>query len=252
MVPITPDEIDNRFSEFLLGQKKLLKSGKQNKKLSQNTTETFILNLSPAQQNSQGKNLCAYATPGCKAGCLHKAGLGRMPTVIRSRQLTTEVFLKYQEAFCWILYQELKGLNVLAKLQNRQIAIRLNGTSDLDWFQLLKVKIDKEPLLEFSNLIFYNYTKSFKMWEKYKNTSYDLTFSRSETNWLQCQWVLGLNGNVAVVFHKEIPTQYQGYPVYNGDSNDMRWIDPAGHIIGLTFKKVGGVNPLTNNFVVKI
>jgi hypothetical protein len=80
-------------------------------------------------------------------------------------------------------------------------------------------------------------------------SNYSLTFSRSETNETQCLEVLKRGGNVAVVFRsKVLPTHWNGFPVINGDENDLRFLDPKGVVVGLTAK--GKAKSDTSGFVV--
>lgn len=69
---------------------------------------------------------------------------------------------------------------------------------------------------------------------------------------MECQWVLEQQGTVAVVFRGTFPSTYQGYPVINGDESDMRWLDPAGHVIALSYKQAVRDDPDSNPFVVKL
>ena len=54
---------------------------------------------------------------------------------------------------------------------------------------------------------------------------------------------------MAVVFRsKVLPTHWQGFPVINGDENDLRFLDPKGVVVGLTAK--GKAKTDTSGFVV--
>jgi len=70
--------------------------------------------------------------------------------------------------------------------------------------------------------------------------NYTLTFSRSEENDAESLAILSLGGNVAVVFDtpkdQALPTEWHGYPVINGDENDVRFEDPRGVVVGLRAK----------------
>jgi hypothetical protein len=65
--------------------------------------------------------------------------------------------------------------------------------------------------------------------------------------------ILDKGGNVAVVFRGELPTSYLGFPVVNGDVNDLRFLDPKGVIVGLVekyayqFDKATGKNKLVTD-----
>jgi hypothetical protein len=134
-------------------------------------------------------------------------------------------------------------------LDNKAIAIRLNGTSDLDFMALFLNKLNKDILNEFTHLKFYDYTKNFNRAVKYLDSNYSLTFSRSEVNDIECKKFLALGGNVAAVFN-QLPATYLNYTVIDGDINDLRYLDPANVIVGLTAK--GKAKKDLTNFVIDI
>lgn len=229
---------------------KLLSHGSTNYKTAKNQhiTESYILYLSPWKQNSFGKNVCANASKGCIEACLFTAGRGAFPKVQSARLRKTDWLFSDMNGFLTQLYKELYLINAEAMLENRAVAIRLNGTSDLDFVELIKQKLGHD-ILQLSNLKLYDYTKSLKKAIKYLETNYYLTFSRSETNMLECITYLNMGGNVAIVFD-EIPTEYIGYQVMNGDENDLRYMDHDNVIIGLKAK--GKARKDNSGFVLKI
>jgi len=241
-------DIQKRLSDLLTGKKKLLQPGANNVKLKKNIVKSFILNLSPYKQNNKGRNLCAKASPGCIASCLYTAGFGKFTSVQQSRQLNTEVFLKHTDVFLGLLQQELIKLNEKAGKENTQYAVRLNGTSDMDWLLLFHKKLNWYPTA-LKNIILYDYTKHVDRMFYYQGTNYHLTFSKSENNWSDCVRVLDAGMNVAVVF-KQLPTTYMGYRVEDGDLSDDRYFDSTGVIIGLRPK--GRAKKDTTGFVVNV
>jgi hypothetical protein len=75
--------------------------------------------------------------------------------------------------------------------------------------------------------------------QQYSN--YDLTLSYNGYNWDECQRFLDAGGKVAVVFFSEkLPKSFHGYPICDGNSYDMRYLDPASHIVGLHYHKTAG------------
>ena len=55
--------------------------------------------------------------------------------------------------------------------------------------------------------------------------------------WDKAQAFYGRGMNYAVVFkNKLLPVGYEGYPVINGDSTDLRFLDPKGVVVGLYAK----------------
>ena len=125
---------------------------------------------------------------------------------------------------------------------------RLNLTSDIPWENVRKGRTVNPQLVrplnvmeEFPNVNFYDYTKGFTRmmdWLYHKMPkNYHLTFSRSEeTSDDRMKKILSLGGNVAVVFRKKLPKTYLGYPVVDGDENDLRFKDPKGVVVGLVEK----------------
>src|SRR5690606_14277045 len=130
---------------------------------------------------------------------------------------------------------------------------RLNATSDVLWERIrVQIDIDQAKYLSrilgrqivptiYSNVMelfpwlqFYDYTK---IWHRSDiPDNYHLTFSRSEINerWIPHAFENGMN--VAVVFRKELPDEYRGRLVVDGDVDDLRFLDPDGVIVGLTAK----------------
>ena len=118
-----------------------------------------------------------------------------------------------------------------------KIAIRLNGTSDIDHLNLLQRYSGINFLDSFySDLLFYDYTKNINHVKRYAGSNYKLTFSRSENNDKDCQTALSFGTNVAAVFKGSLPETFNGYKVINGDKTDLRYFDPSGVIVGLVAK----------------
>jgi hypothetical protein len=70
--------------------------------------------------------------------------------------------------------------------------------------------------------------------------NYHLTFSRSERNQSDCLRVLKAGANVPVVFRRPpFPRVLWGYPVIDGDANDLRFLDHSPCIVGLKAKGKG-------------
>lgn len=193
---------------------------------------TAILYLAPAK--TAGYQVCPNATNGCKSSCLFTAGRGAFSNVAQSRINKTKFFFKNRKAFFIQLDKEVFAFNKKCKRLGLKPAIRLNGTSDICW-----ALINLELFNKYNNITFYDYTKNQKYMTTYMNgnlpKNYYLTFSRSEYNWSFCENVLKVGYTVASVFNS-IPLNYKNWPVHNGDSHDLRFLDPPAHIIGLKAK----------------
>jgi Gene product 88 len=187
---------------------------------------TGILYLAPAKIS--GYEVCPRRSPGCTSACLFTAGMGAFSTVQHARINKTKQYFEARDAFKAQLEKDIKALVKKAKKLNMKPAVRLNGTSDINWMG--SGIMDKFPEVQF-----YDYTKVLNRLEKDIPKNYNITFSRSEINDADCRWALELGFNVAVVF-KTLPQQYMGRQVINGDETDVRFADAKGVVIGLTAK----------------
>jgi hypothetical protein len=200
-----------------------------------------------------GFNVCQWFTTACKFACLNTSGRGQMSSVQLARLNKTLFYFNEREAFNVQLKTEIEKAITKAKKNHLIPSFRLNLTSDIDW--------ENEPIENgqtvfqlFPDIVFYDYTKGQKRMErfldkrkeinsggKYKAkeyfpSNYWLTFSRSETNDKQCRRILQLGGNVAAVFRNGLPERWNGYPVINGDVDDLRFLDRPQAIVGLIEK----------------
>lgn len=216
--------------------KTLLSKGASNAKTAKNSLESYILYLAPHRQNSKGVNLCPAASQGCAAACLYTAGRGRFSNVQQARINRTEYYLEDREGFMLQLAGELVKINSKAKKTSDLVAIRLNGTSDIDFIYQLK-KYAALDVFTLEQLIFYDYTKILGKVKKYAEQSrYFLTFSRAEDNEDQLAEALSLGANVSVVFNGPAPKIYAGAPVVDGDTSDLVMCYNRGAVLALKAK----------------
>lgn len=199
--------------------------------------KTYILYMSPFTDNSRGVNVCSHATAGCAAACLNGAGRGGFTNnVQKGRRNKTEFFLQNRVGFLEKLYKELTLIS--KKHAGENVAIRLNGTSDLR-YERFKVRDGKNLMELFPNLTFYDYTKNYLRFDKKLPKNYSLVFSRSETNEVKAMELLKRGFNVACVFDVP-PTEYAGFEVVDGDESDLTFLQKQGVILGLKYKKLTG------------
>jgi hypothetical protein len=174
-----------------------------------------------------------------------------MSKIQEARVRKTRAFYSDREGFVTGVMDDISRL--VRKADGRvQVAVRLNGTSDLPWFELAP-----RIFHTFEDVQFYDYTKSYRrMCESLGNAwpmNYHLTFSRSETNERECLDVLARGGNVAVVFDTRkgapLPEEWNGFPVIDGDVDDVRFHDGRGVVVGLRAK--GKAKKDNSGFVVK-
>jgi hypothetical protein len=207
---------------------------------------TGILYLAPAKIS--GYEVCPRRSEGCTKSCLYSAGRGAFNTVQKSRVAKTKMFFEQRDAFMTQLRKDIKSLVNKANKQNMVPAIRLNGTSDIEWTRLGIVE-------EFPDVQFYDYTKVLNRVTKERPSNYHITFSKNESNDVECLAAIKSGVNVAVVFDTKkgeaLPETWNGAPVYDGDDTDVRFLDPkGGYVIGLRAK--GKARKDQTGFVVKI
>lgn len=207
---------------------------------------TGILHLAPGDLS--GYEVCPMRSAGCTKACLNTAGRGKFNIVEQARIRRTKMFFEERPSFMAMLRGDIAKLYLKAKKANMTPAIRLNGTSDIEWtrFGLMD---------EFPDVVFYDYTAVLNRLEKPKPANYHLTFSKKEDNDASCMVAVKLGYNVAVVFDtkkdESLPKSWHSVPVYDGDDTDARFLDPqGGYIIGLRAK--GDAKKDESGFTVKL
>jgi len=215
---------------------------------------TGILYLAPSDLS--GRNVCANAkTAGCIDGCLNKAGLGGVYSSIQDARIRkTNWFFDNRQSFMLQIVKDIKALQRKALKLGLIPVVRLNGTSDIRW-ETVKFEHDQTRSVTifelFPEIQFYDYTKLSN--RKGIPANYDLTFSFSgrEAYRIHNLKAFAQKMRVAVVFHsKDLPTDFYGKPVLNGDESDLRFLDPQDSIIGLYAK--GPAKRDTGGFVVHL
>ena len=201
---------------------------------------TGILYLAPAKIS--GYEVCPRRSAGCTEACLYTAGMGKFSNVQQARIKKTKQFFEDRDNFLMQLRKDITALVRKAKKTNMTPAVRLNGTSDIEWTRFGIME-------EFPDVQFYDYTKVLNRLKQPIPKNYHITFSKSEDNEMECRWALNLGFNVAVVFNK-LPETYFARPVISGDETDVRFEDARGVIVGLTAK--GKAKKDLNNFVIKV
>ena len=170
---------------------------------------------------------------GCLEPCLVSAGRGAFNSVQQSRQRKTQLLLSNPGEFKRLLRQDLAKFATYCKRKGVQPVIRLNGTSDKSWLDIIR---------EFPEIQFYDYTKVYNRVAKDLPQNYHLTLSYSEANPEYADKVKAYadkyKANLAVVFRDKnnIPETFLGRPVINGDADDLRFLDPQGVVVALYAK----------------
>jgi hypothetical protein len=189
-----------------------------------------VCGLALASSDLSGVNVCRFATPECRKGCL--AYCGRNPaTHARKAQIVKTLFLRDEpDAFLTLLVHELGKAQIK---YGDTLRVRLNMLSDILWEQVFPQIFKLFPAVRF-----YDYTK----WpERVTPSNYSLTYSASEKTSdaeIIGRCVMGMR--VAVVFDikpsEPMVTRWLGIDVVDGDADDDRWMNPTGVIVGLRAK----------------
>jgi hypothetical protein len=156
---------------------------------------------------------------------------------------------------------DIKAIIRKAEREGMTPAVRLNGTSDLYWHSMPKLKKEGKTIFEmFPDTQFYDYTKNFDVVMNFLDgklpKNYHVTYSFGGSNWPLAKKILDKGGNVAVGFRlrkkDDFPIGWRGYEVIDGDETDLRFADPTsvpGKIVGLRTK--GSSFSMDSEFIVE-
>ena len=214
---------------------------------------TAIQYFSPAGAGGV-PDYCPHASPGCRDACLFHSG--QMGIQAGKWQIErTMRFAKSPKKYVDGLKKSVAGASAWAKKQGMNLAVRLNGTSDIPW-ERTPGSDGNSVIHHHSTTQFYDYTKNpSRMQDNIDGKhpkNYHLTFSRDERpeSHTHSMNFLRQGGNVAAVFDVsktggKLPDTYMGHRVINGDETDLRFLDhekkEPGHEhkgvwVGLTYK----------------
>lgn len=201
---------------------------------------TLILYMTPGQY-------CPNASAGCLAACLNTAGRGAFQSVQDGRAMRSAKFAADRARFIARLDFEIGRGLTRARREGINLAVRLNGTTDLPWERLAPELFTKWTA---RGVVFYDYSKDAL---RAADGPYNLTFSRAEHNDAQARALVARGVNVAVVFNTArgaaLPATWAGAPVIDGDTHDLRFLDPVGVVVGLRAK--GKARQDASGFVVR-
>jgi len=179
---------------------------------------------------------------GCAASCLESAGCGVFSNVIAGRKAKAEWFESDRDSFLEQLHKELDNFQRLCDRQGVMGAVRLNVLSDVPWEKLGVPQ--RHP-----NLFFYDYSKLSARLGKTPD-NYRLMFSYSGAAKYKKHVTRALSADVpiSVVFRGDMPAQFLGRPVIDGDRSDLLNVMAGPVIVGLVAK--GKAKTETGPFVV--
>lgn len=226
---------------------------------------TAVLYLAPWK--ASGLNVCPMAElAGCHVGCLNTAGRGGIAkatfdtpagplpdnAVQRARIRKTRWYADDRAGFMAALVLELERFVRKAERKGLIPAVRLNGTSDIRWEHEGCVRAGKayaNLMAAFPTLQFYDYTKiSNRRIAGIDNYHLSFSYSSRAAYLPHVAKAMAAGLNPVVVFRKDLPATFLGRPVVDGDASDLRFLDPAGVVVGLKAK--GSAKHDTSGFVV--
>ena len=198
-------------------------------KLDKSQNDAWLNAVMYLEPSMNYKAICSHSSHGCRQSCLVHSGRMPMQNAVNARVNRTTLYLEQPSVFFYLLESEINALIVKADKQGKKLAIRLNGTSDIDF---------SEVYAKYSGLQFYEYTKNSKLACKLQAMdNVHVTLSAHEKTTDDQIRASLLNGiNVTVVFKDAIPSKYNGIDVINGDDHDRRFEDETGRIVGLKLK----------------
>jgi len=211
-----------------------------NAKLKKGAGKGFlVLGFQGASGKRSGHIVCGSAVTHameCLGLCNLTAGNGRFESVYNSRKRRT--WFLFEDPALWValLIHDLEVARFMAQALGLSLAIRLNVFSDIPWELVIPWLFPLFPLVTF-----YDYTKEEWRLDQPMPVNYRLTLSYNETIEIETakHWI-SQGQNVAVVFnttkHRGLPSHWNGIEVIDGDEHDLRFLDPAGVVVGLIAK----------------
>lgn len=191
-------------------------------------------------------NVCKFSG-ACSKYCLDTAGRGKFSNVQIARTAKTLHYLMHSEQFLNELHREVNNAIKRTKKKNLKLAIRLNGTSDIDFSSFIGL---------FPAVQFYDYTKDYLRFNRFLSgnlpKNYYLTFSYDRLNHKKTPnyeamllTYLERGAKIAIIeddlkaLIAKNPT-FGNYAVIDGDDHDLRFLDKkvkGGAMVSLKLKK---------------
>lgn len=211
--------------------------------------KTWVLYLAPHTLGAK-RSLCASSTAACRKECIFFAGYGQLDATKQARIDRSRLLDQHPDAFVYLLKIELDRLAARAKRTGKQIATRLNGTSDVKFERLIDLERYTGKRKE-GPLLMYDYTKH--RLEDRDTDSLDLTYSYRNTGTAKelarTRRYLKQGRKVAVTYSVEAYEKVlaagfdkrfgRAYPTLDGDADDLTFLRPGGTISALRAKGPG-------------
>lgn len=212
--------------------------------------ETAIMYLAP-HESAGGINVCPMAVlASCVEGCLNTAGrAGMFQSIPEARKRKTRLYRDDRAAFMATLHRDVARFAAWCERRGRKPAVRLNGTSDIQWERGHIYTVDgvryASIMDAFPQVTFYDYTKIYTRVDKPVPSNYFLTLSYSAANGHYAAEVrLRVRqgkANMAVVYRNKSAVVAAelalGRWFVDGDQTDLRFLDPTGGYVVALYAK---------------
>lgn len=190
---------------------------------------TIVLHLTPWTYS--GHQVCAMAR-GCEKTCLSFSGRGAMDKTVMARTRRTKLFFDDRERFMTMLKFDIQTAQDKARDKGMTLVIRPNGTSDIPW-EKIRLGGHRNVFEAFPDVQFMDYTKYHK---RSVPENYHLTFSLDDTNHEVGKRWLAEGRNVSLIYDDEMPLTWGTYATVDGDTTDLRFLDPSPRVVALKRK----------------
>ena len=187
-----------------------------------NSIYTGTLNL-----NAGASQFCVN-THCCEATCVtHRSWRAKTDSVQLARQVRSDFLMQYPTMFAAVLQWD----TGLLLRQHPDAMVRPNCNQDVAWEKVFPWLLDMLPM--------YDYTKRINR-VGWVGLQYRITYSATSVTREQAvRRITDRGDTVTMVFgtkKHQLPDQWRGIQVVDGDVHDDRFNDPAGVIIGLSWK----------------
>ena len=186
--------------------------------------DTLILYLSAGK--NAGKDLCSYASTGCRLACLVESGHALLEKRAGKAKIAIARMIKswvaiYRKDICdLLLMHEIKLAKKNASKNGRKFSVRLNGTSDIEFYNVIN---------SFPHIQFYDYTKDPN---RIDLPNYHLTFSYSnqaKARFDHYKQAIQRGQSIAFpVIASDYDSALSLQDCYDMDKTDLRFLDKHG------------------------
>lgn len=210
--------------DFQLSYYASVNSSQKIEKGKKDNFDTLVLYLS-ASKNA-GKDLCTYASTGCRLACLVESGhrliekRSGKDKINIARIVKSWIAIYRPDLAECVLTAEIKLAKKRAHKNGHKFAVRLNGTSDLDFSNVYN---------NFPDVQFYDYTKDPNRIEL---PNYHLTFSYANNAKARIKhYKQALQRGQSIAFpvvSTDVDQALSLSDTYDMDKTDLRFLDKSG------------------------